>query len=175
MVERLLVGAALIVAGLASGPGCGQTTFPADLGLTLSDVDAVRNDDGLEPAEKRAALAAYGLDPVIINGLLAAERLANQFGGDLASAYDKVVNDRLAELTPDEVQYYGDATAITTYGDAEAQAIVDLFREHEIDSADELEAYLDDPANTLPAGIDEENLRGVFLETSPDDVQDELL
>jgi hypothetical protein len=146
--------------------------------VTLEQVNLIRDSDTLTPQEQRDALAEYGLDPVTINGLLSSIRLANQFGGDLSSAYDKVVNDQLSSMTPDEVQYYGDATDEATLEDAEAQAIVDLFQDlFPEDTADwqtELEEFLDDPANELPAGIDELNLRSIFVDTSTDYVRDKL-
>ena len=163
---------AAIVMTLAAG--CGQTTFDDALGATLEQVDYIRGSGTLEPQEKRAALAEFGIDPVTINGLLQTERLANQFGGDLSSAYDKVANDQLDQMTPDEVQYYGDATDLTTYSDAEAQAVVDFFNENGIESVDELETALDDPTIGLPTTIDETDLRGVFIDTSLDDVRDKL-
>lgn len=150
--------------------GCGQTYFPDALPVSLETVDEIRNSDTLTPAEMRSQLADYGIDDVTINGLLSAVRLADQFGGDLQSAYDKVVDGQLSQMTPDEVQYYGDATAITTYTDSEAQAIVDFFTDEEIDTVAELETFLDESADQLPDDIDEENLRSVFIETSTDDV-----
>lgn len=160
---------------LTLAAGCGQTEFSAALGTTLEQVDRIRNDDSLEPQEKRAALAQFGLDPVTINGLLQQERLGNQFGGDLSSAFDKVINEQLTEMTPDELQFYGDATDVTTYNDTEAQAIVDLLNDNNVNAPGELEDFLDDPATELPAAIDEANLRGVFIDTSVDDVRDKLL
>ncbi len=171
--NRLLV-AGLIGTAMLLGAGCGQYFFPAALGATLAQVDEVRNSSTLQPQEMRDELADYGIDSVTINGLLVDIRLANQFGGDLSSAYNKVVEDRLSEMTPDEVQYYGDATAVTTYSDAEAQAIVNLFGDNDIDSQTELEEWLDHPANELPPEIDEADLRAVFIDTSTDDVRDKL-
>jgi hypothetical protein len=174
MLRNLLFATALSGITLMLAVGCGQTQFPAALGATLEQVDGIRNDDTLEPQEKRNALAEFGIDPVTINGLLPDERLANQFGGSLSSAFEKVSQDRLTELTPDEVQYYGDATEVTTYSDAEAQAIVEFFNDNEIDSRAGLEDELDSPETELPAAIDETNLREVFVNTSLEDVRDKL-
>jgi hypothetical protein len=155
---------------------CGQDYFPDALDATLTQVDEVRNSDTLEPQEMRDELADYGIDPVTINGLLVGIRLANQFGGDLSSAHEKVDDNKLSQMTPDEVQFYADATEQTPeeLSDAEALAIAELFRGNDIDSQTELEEWLDNSANELPAEIDEDNLRGVFIDTSTDDVLDEL-
>ncbi|MBU0617909.1 MAG: hypothetical protein KKI02_09350 [Planctomycetes bacterium] len=174
MRATLLLATALTGMGVIVTAGCGQTYFPDALDATLEQVDLIRNSDTLEPQEMRDELAEYGIDPVTINGLLSGVRLANQFGGDLSSAYNKVVNGQLTEMTPDEVQFYGDATDQVTYDHAEAQATVDLFRNNDIDSVAELEEWLDQPANELPLGVDEENLRSVFIDTDTDDVRDEL-
>jgi hypothetical protein len=174
MKRKRLVARTLTVIGLALAVGCGQTSFDAALAPSLEDVDDIRNDNSLEPQEKRDALTDLGIDAVTINGLLESERLANQFGGDLSSAYDKVVGEQFSEMTPDEVQVYGDATGRATYSDAEAQAIVDLFNEQNIDSPSELQALLDDPLFALPTAIGESPLIAVFITTSPDSVRDEL-
>ena len=164
----------VLLSGICLSIGCGQVFYPAALGLSLEDVQEIINNDSLDAQEKRERLADNGIDEVVINGLLKDERLANQFGGDLESAYDKVVGDQMTEMTPDEVQYYGDATDQTTYDDTEAQAIVDFFIDNEIDSLTELEDYLDDDTQEIPSAIDETNLRSVFIDTSTDDVQDKL-
>ncbi len=160
--------------GVLLAAGCGQTYFPDALDPSLEDVDRIRQSETLEPQEMRDALADSGIDNVTINGLLQEVRLGNQFGGDLSSAYNKVMEDQLSEMTPDEVQFYGDATDQVTLDDAEAQAIVDFFNDNDIDSLTELEEFLDDPTSELPAGIDETNLRSVFIDTSTDDVRDKL-
>jgi hypothetical protein len=171
--KRFLVRAIGVV-GVVAATGCGQPYYGAALDATLEQVELIRESDTLTPQEMREALAEYDIDPVTINGLLLGVRLANQFGGDLSSAYDKVVNDQLSEMTPDEVQYYGDATDQTTLDDAEAQAIVDFFQDDGINSLTELEGFLDDPANQLPDGIDEASLRSVFIDTSTEVVRDKL-
>jgi hypothetical protein len=168
----------MMVAGIGVGllMGCGQTQFPNALDPTLEQVNSIRDSDSLDPQEKRDALAAFGIDPVTINGLLVDERLANQFGGDLSSAYQKVANNRMTELTPDEVQHYGDATDITSYSDEEAQAIFEFLNEtgDGISSRDELRGFLDDPTSVLPTEIDETVLRNVFVETGLSVVRDKL-
>jgi hypothetical protein len=179
----VLIAAAGAV-GLLWAVGCGQTEFPAALDPTLEQVNQVSNSDTLDPQEKRAELAKLGINETIINGLLREERLANQYGArlqvgssthtGLAAALYKVENEMLRELTPDEVQYYGDGTEVIEYTDEEAQAIVDFFEEAGLKSPNELEDYLDDPTTGLPTAIDETTLRDVFIDTSPDDVRDKL-
>ena len=175
MLRNLILTTTLAGLSAALSAGCGQTEFPAVLDATLEQVDTIRDDESLEPQQKRDALAEFGIDPPTINGLLQEQRLANQYGGDLSSAFDKVADDQLAAMTPDEVQFYGDATDVTTYDDAEAQAIVDLFNDNDLDSRDALEDFLDDPASEVPGTIDEAHLRDVFIDTSLDDVRDKLL
>lgn len=185
MRRSLRVLTILVGIGLTLAAGCGQTEFSAALDASLQAVERIRNDNSLEPQEKRDALAnELNLDPndpntdALINGLLQGEPLANQFGGTLSSAFDKVthVDDaRWTDLTPDEVQFYGDAADVTKYADAEAQAIVDFFNDNAtINTSDGLEDFLDNPANELPAAIDETNLRAVFIDTSVNDVRDKL-
>lgn len=149
---------------------CNPINFDAALNTTIEDVDEIRNDAGLSSQEKREALAELGIDDVTINGLLQGERLGNQFGGDLVSAFEKITGDRYSDLTPDELQVYGDATGLTNYSDAVAQEIADFFVEEGINSSDELEAALDDPETVLPQALVEDNLRDIFVEFDPDDV-----
>lgn len=164
------MGGALSLAALIAFGGCGQTHFDAALNTSVEDVQAILDDDMLSSQETREALADLGIDEVTINALLRADRVANQFGGDLRSAFLKVSGGRLNELTPDEVQVYGDATAVTSYSDTEAQAIVDLFADAGVTTSDGLEALLDTPSFALPIGIDDENLREVFVNFNPNDV-----
>jgi hypothetical protein len=160
----------LVSVGFAAG--CGQTYYPDDLGVTQEKVTAIRTSTTLTPQEMRDALAAYGIDEVTINGLLSTVRLADQFGGDLQSAYDKVVDGKLSQMTPDEIQFYGDATEVTTFADADAQAIVDFFKENGIDTTAELKALLDPDGDLTPndidANVDEQNLWDVFIDTDTD-------
>ena len=154
--------------------GCTQTFYPDALGVSQERVNEIRNSETLEPQEMRQLLAEYDIDEVTINGLLATVRLANQYGGDLQSAYDKVVDGQMSQMTPDEVQFYGDATDQTTYEDAEAYAIVNFFIDNDIDTIDELTDFLDDHEDLVPDEIDVTNLRSVFITTSTDDVSAKL-
>lgn len=163
------LGVLATTAALLMG-GCGAKSFSSELPANLDEIDAIRNDSTLSPQQKREALAELGIDPVTINGLLRDERLGNQFGGDLQSAFDKVTHDQLDQMTPDEIQAYGDATGVTSYTDEEAARIAQFFQDEGIHSRDDLQSWLDDPQNILPDGIDEQNLRGVFVDTSPNDV-----
>ena len=163
------VGAAFLL-----NAGCGQTYYPDALDISEGQVNAIRNSETLEPQEMREALADYGISEVTINGLLASVRLANQFGGDLQSAYDKVVGGQLAEMTPDEIQFYGDATEATTITDSDAQSMVDFFEDNEIDTIDELQAFIDPDddgtPNDVDESVDEQDLWDVFVDTNTDDV-----
>ena len=86
----ILAGCGVLAAlSIASFSGCGQQDFPSALGLSIGQINIILNSD-LSAEEKRDALAAFDIDPVTLNGLLNDERLANQFGGSLASAIGKV-------------------------------------------------------------------------------------
>ena len=170
--KRLFAAVIGVTIGLSTA-GCGQFMYDA-LPLTLEELDDIRNDTSREPQEKRDALAALGLDAVTINGLLFGERLGNQFGGTLASAYAKVSENRWTALTPDEVQFYGDATDVAQYADAEALAIVAFFNDEDINTEDALEEFLEDPAKELPTGIDQVNLEEIFINTPLSTVRDKL-
>ncbi len=172
---RRLAGA-LLAGTLALVWGCPSEEFPNQLVVTMRDIDRVVQDQTLSAQEKRAALGGLGLDPVTINGLLQADRLGNQLGGDLRTAYTKVTTPDLTALTPDEVQIWGDeasdldpnddlSLALT---DAEAQAMVTLLDDEDLRTPDELKDYLDDPATSVPSTIPDGVLRSLFVDFEPD-------
>lgn len=162
---------AVLAAGIL---GCNRTDFPDNLPATLTQVDEIRNNADLDAQEKRDGLAALGFDDLTINALLKTERLANQFGGTLRSAFDKVVGDQYDLLTPDEVQLYGDATDQATIDDVTAQAITTLFVDHGIHSKAELQEFLAAPGVDLPSTIDPTTLKAVFVDFNPNDMIDKL-
>lgn len=162
---------ALIGAGLL---GCNRTDFPDYLPANQTQVNEIRNNSGLTAQEKRDALVALGFDDLTINALLKSERTGNQLGGTLRTAYDKVVNGQYDQMTPDEVQLYGDATAVATIDDATAQAIVTLFRDQSITSKSDLQTFLTDPARDLPDTIDATTLTEIFVNFNPNDIIDKL-
>lgn len=163
------------VVALAALCGCQPTGFPASVDATLDEIDRIVDNTDLSPQEKRSRLEALGLSPAVINGLLRDERTGNQFGGDLRSAVGKVVGAQFASLTPDEIQIYADEASAAdgplnvTLSDAQAQAIVSLFADENIQAAVDLDAFLDDPANVagLPELITEDTLRDVFVDFDP--------
>jgi hypothetical protein len=148
------------VAVLAAFVGACPGPLPDALPTTLPDVVNIRDNTNLTPQAKRAALANLGFTPVEINGLLKDTRIANQFGGDLRTAYEKVTGGRFTELTPDEVQIYGDTaqevepTLTYTLSDTQAQAIVDFFQNNGVSTKDALAAFLDDPAKAASISAD---------------------
>ena len=155
--------------------GCGQTNFGSEvLDTDLTATTRIVNDADLTGDEKRQQLAALGIPDTTINALLRDDRTANQFGGTLETAFNKVTGDGFASLTPDEIQLYGDASEEVTYSDQQGQAIASLFREAEIDNANELERYLDTPGAEFPPDVDSTDLRAVFVDFNPDDVLDDL-
>lgn len=162
------------VLGLVVCAACSPTNLPANIGPTVQQVNRIVNDSDLTPQEKRESLRALGIDDVTINGLLVAERLGNQFGGDLESAYLKVVGRRLNEMTPDEIQFYGDATDETTYGDTEAQQIADFFVAAGITSQASLADYLENDSLEVPPLIDRDILEAVFVTFNSGDILDQL-
>lgn len=171
MRRATLVTIAVMVSFLAGG--CPPENYPYLAPATLRAIDRIRNDDDLGPQEKRTQLEALGLSPVTVNVLLQDERLANQFGGTLRTAYTKVVAPNYRALTPDEIQIYGDeASAVDTtlsveLTDAEAQAIATFFKDEEISSADDLAAFLEDSANEVPEVIPDGVLRSLFVDFDP--------
>jgi hypothetical protein len=160
------------IAGLAAG--CGTLIYPDALNTNLTETNGIVNDPDLDGAEKRSQLAALGIPETTINALLRDTRTANQFGGTLESAYDKVVGDNFTGMTPDEIQLYGDATDETTFSDEQAQALQDFFGATGINTATALETYLDTPGSEIPAVLDAGEVRAVFVDFNPDDVLDDL-
>jgi hypothetical protein len=173
----------LVLAGLV-GLGLSACTAPIEeaLSFTLGEVTRIVDSEDLSAVQKRAALEALGVPPNVINALLSDQRLVNQFGGDLRSAYDKVVGDRLDALTPDEVQLYADAASEAGAGinltltDVQAQAMVDLFQRSHLSSRDQLLAFLEDPAQaaTLSPDIPENALNDLFITLDPAEIVDQL-
>jgi len=141
----------------------------------MVEVNRIVQNTGLTPTEMRTQLAALGLDPVTINGLLQAQRLGNQFGGDLRTAYTKITQPDFTSLTPDEVQAWGDAasnldpndTLSVTLTDAEAEAIVTVFRDEGLKSPAELTTFLDDPNSNVPSVIPAGVLKSLFVDFDP--------
>jgi hypothetical protein len=148
--------------------GCGQTFFPADSNTDLTRVNQIRNDASLTGQEKRDELQQLGLDDVTINGLLRAERTANQFGGTENTAFDKVSSDQLTALTPDEIQLYGDLTGKATFSDSQAQELATLLQLEGLGSIDLLKAWLEDNDIDSASGLTDDDVRKVFVETDPD-------
>ena len=174
-------GIATFVCLLALSSGC-NFPLPNAWPATLTDVDAIRNDTDLTAQEKRAALEDLGFSPLAINGLLRTERLSNQYGGDLRTAYEKVVAEQFNKLTPDEVQIYADEASTVDTGfsytltDVQAQAIVDLFVGQEITSRVALSDLLDDPIRVaaLSTDIPDGVLNDVFVEFDSSQLLDQL-
>lgn len=164
-----LAGAAALFAA-----GCGQTNFPDALDTTLTDTNRIISDADLAPNEKRQQLAALGIPDLTINLLLRAERLANQFGGTLESAFNRVINDQFSQMTPDEIQLYGDATAETTFSDQQAFDLSKFFVNNSLNSAQQLEDYLDTPGNEFPSSLNADEVRAVFVDFDPNEVLDDL-
>jgi hypothetical protein len=166
--------------GLSLG-GC-PDAHRNDAPLDLIQTNRIVNDRTLTPQQKREALANHGFSPSTINALLRDERLGNQYGGTLGTAFVKVVDGFFQELTPDEVQIYGDeatdedSSVDATLSDARAQAIVTLFRDYSIDDAAELEAFLGDSGNAaaIPAGIPDGVLTRLFIDFDPERLRDRL-
>jgi hypothetical protein len=170
----------LLVAGLLTA--C-DAPRPNALPAESDDVDAILDNNTLSAQEKRVALEELGFSPVIINGLLRGERTGNQFGGDLRTAYNKVVAGTLNQLTPDEIQIYGDAAeplapdgSEFTFTDAQAQDIANFFDSNGVETPADLATVLGDPvvAAGLPADLDSDTLIGLFVDFDPELLLPEL-
>jgi len=154
--------------------GCPPEEYDQLAPATMRVIDRIRNDDDLSATEKRAQLEELGLDPVVINALLKEERVANQYGGDLRTAYQKVTEPDLRKLTPDEVQIYGDEasevdnTINLELTDEQAQAIVDLLRREDLISSADVREFMENPDNEVPSVIPDGALRKLFVDFDPE-------
>ncbi len=165
----VLVGAIAVLAG------CPSDNYPTDVGTNMQDVERIRTDTSLTPQQQRDQLAALGFDSDTINALLSITRLANQGGGTLRTAYVKITGGQLNALTPDEVQYYGDAVSAfdpngvfnTTLTDAQAQAIVTLFQQNNLRTTADLSNWLANANNVVPATIPANTLKPLFIDFDP--------
>ena len=177
-LQKAIIGIATLALLLGACDVQLRNAFPA----TLKDVDEIRDNSSLTAQEKRTALVALGFSPTVINALLTDERTANQYGGDLRSAYDKVKGERFTELTPDEVQLYGDGAGDVDDGisftltDEQAQAIVDFFQNNSVAIRNELIAFLEDPikAATISSKIPANALNDLFVDFDPDALLESL-
>lgn len=173
-VGLVLSGCVLMLAG------CPQSDYVSTLSPTIEEVDAIRNDADLSAQEKREELRFLGLSETTINALLRTERLGNQFGGDLRSAFEKVTGGELSNMTPDEVQLYSDAAIVVdsnvspTISDQQAQAIIELFVAENIGTADDLRTLLTDPGREVPSSIPDNVLQTLFVDFDPTRIEDQL-
>jgi hypothetical protein len=171
---------ATVLIGLAATLcGCPQSTYVDALPTTAEAVDRIRSDANLTAQEKREELRRLGLSDGTINAYLRSDRTGNQFGGDLRSALEKIRAGRFSDLTPDEVQIYGDAAqvvdaGIQTIGDAQAEAIEEFFESEGLNTADNLRDFLNDPGQEVPSSIPDGILQTLFVDFDPADVEDQL-
>jgi hypothetical protein len=169
-VTRVGIIFVVVITGTLLTGGCPPENFPNALPTTLDVVLPIAEDETLTPNERRIQIAALGVSQSTINVLLRGETLGNQYGGDLRTAYTKVVNDRLTGLTPDEVQIYAlgasdvDEELDVEWSDIEAQAIVDFFAFYGLTSVARLEAFLDSVDTTVPEDVSEEDVRAIFVD-----------
>ncbi len=172
-----LAGLAVLVPLLQ---GCPPEDFPNAIDALQPEVDEIINDPVNTPQERREALAALGLSPATINGLLQSERTGNQFGGTLRSAYAKVTEPAFAELTPDEVQLYADAvaeadsTVAYSLSDVQAQEVQSAFVANALNSPADVEAFLSDPTKDVPGSTTVAVLQDVFVDFDPEEVVDQI-
>ncbi len=167
VILGLLVCTAVVLAG-----GCPPENYPDLVPTTLTDIDRIASDAALTVQEKRAQLAELGLSSLTINAILQGERLGNQDGGDLRTAYQKVTHGRLTELTPDEIQVYADeASAVAGFAysldDPQGQAVASFLTQYDLDVSGELSAFLDAHAEQVPETIPEGFLSDVFVDFDP--------
>lgn len=168
------ITALLVVGAVGLLGGCPPEEYPTLGPATLEEVTVIIEDADLTPQERRDELAALGFTSAAIDALLSAEPLGNQGGGDARSAYEKVVAPDFTALTPDEIQHFNtEAVAVaddysTELADRAAQAIADLFDEFDLDSPEELEAFLDAEPDSIPTTIPDGVLEFVFIEFDAD-------
>jgi hypothetical protein len=166
-VLLISIGAVLFVCG------CPPETYPNVVPATLAEINPIVDSTTLTSQQQRLQLAALGLVPETINALLRSERTGNQYGGDLRTAYEKVIVPNFELLTPDEVQIYGDGASEAdpnlsfSLTDSQAQAIVTLFADNALRTPDELSTFLADPATVLPTTIPDNTLTPLFVEFDP--------
>lgn len=164
----------ILVPLMALASGC-PTPYTNNVDPLLPEISRIQSNTTLSPQQQRQQLSDLGLSPVLINGLLRSVRLANQFGGDLRTAYEKVVGAHLDQLTPDEVQVFADEAGTVdtsvqfTLTDVQAQAMVDLLQQNHLATKDELSAFLADSANAglISAAIPAGALTGLFVTFDP--------
>ncbi len=178
MIERFIgLAAACLVCGFSLG--CGTTDFPNDVPANTADVDEIVSDTDLMGQEKRDQLAALGFSQTTINSLLRDDTTANEFGGDLTSAFNKITGGQLNQLTPDEVQLYVGAVEdaggpSVNMPDDGAQASVDYFVLNGVTTRAELETALANPAIDVPGVIPTGALPDVFVDFDPNEVISQL-
>lgn len=169
----------VLTAAMVGGcPEATRTEFPTN----FLDANRIIQDGDLTPQERREELRLLGITDSAINALMRNDRLGNQFGGDLRSAFNKVTTNNYQDLTPDELQFFGDeASDVDTningrLEDEEAQAVANLFQDEDIDSPGELSVFLDDPANEvkIPDAIPDGVLRELFVDFDTDQLIDRL-
>src|SRR5262245_56587908 len=76
--------------------GCGADSVNGMLDTNTVAVEAIRSDVMLMLEEKRDEFVVLGISQLIINGLLRDQWLGNQYGGDLTSAFNKVVDGQFS-------------------------------------------------------------------------------
>ncbi|MBP7747122.1 MAG: hypothetical protein KA383_13435 [Phycisphaerae bacterium] len=168
-MRRMLV--VLVTCGALLGPGgCPPEDYPDFAPVTLKEIDLVRNDATLTPQEQRVALAELGLSSATIDVLLKDKSLANQGGGDLRTAYTKLVAPDFLALTPDEIQIFASTASSVdddlsyTLTDVQARAIVDFFNDYDMGSPEALAAFLEDTPDAVPGTIPDDVLQDLFID-----------
>ncbi len=158
------------------GGGCPSELYSNTLDAALDEIDMIREDSNLTAQEMRIALAELGISERTINALLIDERLANQYGGDLRSAYAKVVEPDLKALTPDEIQIYGDeASAVDSSDDLdveltdnEALTIRNWFERRNVATPAELVVALEDSSTVISDETLADTLEALFIDFDSD-------
>jgi hypothetical protein len=155
----VLVPLVLSTGALTLLVGCPPEDYASLLPPTLAEITAIHDDTTLSPPEMRSRLAELGLDPVTINAVLQDKTLANQFGGTLRTAYDKLASGNFTALTPDEIQIYAsqvngiDPTISVQLSDAQAQDLLTMFQSNDLQNPTQVAAWLDTPGNFVPSSI----------------------
>ncbi len=161
----LVTGAVLVLVG------CPPEDYGTLVPATLTQINRIHGDPNMPPWEMRSRLADLGLDAATIDAVMSDKPLGNQSGGTLRTAYEKLTEPQYTALTPDELQIFAvQASSVDTalnvqFSDDQAQALANWFRDNDLNSGAEVDAYLNVPGHTAPAGIENgaETVRSLFV------------
>jgi hypothetical protein len=103
------------------------------------------------PQVRKSILTVVAAILIVLTSCMASpDRLSNQGGGTVLSAVAKVASDDLTSLTPDEIQLLAEGVEdllpdidLPPLTDEQAQAVVDLLDEFDLDSLDDVAVFIE--------------------------------